>query len=100
MTNGFNDFYDAGVEWSEIVLAQLIHQFFIMVGQAVLIFIFVLFVFNIPIIGSLTLAIFLSISQGFCGMCLGRSVGYCTDQFIYKTYKQHHFNWINPLNEV
>jgi len=53
------------------MLAYLINQFVVLIGQVTLIFLLVLFAFKIPITGSISLAIFMALMQGFSGMCLG-----------------------------
>ena len=53
------------------MLAHLVNQFTVLVGQTALVFLFMLLVFNISCNGSLPLAIFITLVQGLCGMCYG-----------------------------
>ena len=63
----------AGVTTTEIMIAHLVNQFTVLMGQTALVFVFMILVFQIPCIGSLTLAIFITLLQGMCGMSYGMS---------------------------
>lgn len=62
------------------MIAHLVNQFTVLVGQTALVFLFMILVFNIHCEGSLPLAIFITLLQGLCGMCYGKfflSIYYC-----------------------
>lgn len=63
----------AGVQMTEIMLAHLVNQFTVLIGQTALVFLFMLLVFNIACNGSLTLAVFITLLQGLCGMSYGKN---------------------------
>jgi len=69
-----------GVQTTEIMLAHLVNQFTVLVGQTALVFLFMLLVFNISCNGSLPLAIFITLVQGLCGMCYGLVVSSLCDE--------------------
>lgn len=54
------------------MIAHLVNQFTVLVGQTALVFLFMILVFNIHCEGSLPLAIFITLLQGLCGMCYGK----------------------------
>ncbi len=58
---------------TEIMLAHLVNQFTVLIGQTALVFLFMLLVFNIACHGSLALAVFITLLQGLCGMSYGKS---------------------------
>merc|ERR1712071_208702 len=70
----------AGVTTTEIMIAHLVNQFTVLMGQTALVFVFMILVFQIPCIGSLTLAIFITLLQGMCGMSYGFVVSSLCDQ--------------------
>jgi hypothetical protein len=59
---------------TEILLAHLVNQFTILLGQTALVFVCMLAVFNIPCEGNLALAVFITLLQGLCGMSFGKNV--------------------------
>ena len=61
-----------GVQMTEIMLAHLVNQFTVLMGQTALVFLFMLLVFNIACHGSLALAVFITLLQGLCGMSYGK----------------------------
>jgi len=61
----------AGVQMTEVLVAHVANQFTILVGQTGLVFFVMLVVFKIPCVGSLPLAVFISLMQGLCGMSFG-----------------------------
>jgi hypothetical protein len=61
-----------GVQMTEIMLAHLVNQFTVLIGQTALVFLFMLLVFNIACHGSLALAVFITLLQGLCGMSYGK----------------------------
>lgn len=74
-----------GVQMTEIMLAHLVNQFTVLVGQTALVFLFMLLVFNIACHGSLALAVFITLLQGLCGMSYGKfqsHLNYCIFLFI------------------
>ncbi len=64
---------------SEILLAHLVNQFTVLICQTALVFIYMLCVFKIICEGSLTLAVFITLLQGLCGMSYGQY-----DAYIFK----------------
>ena len=54
------------------MLAHLVNQFTVLIGQTALVFLFMLLVFNIACHGSLALAVFITLLQGLCGMSYGK----------------------------
>jgi hypothetical protein len=63
-----------GVQMTEVLLAHLVNQFTILLGQTALVFLCMLAVFNIPCEGNLALAVFITLLQGLCGMSFGKCV--------------------------
>ena len=63
----------AGVQMTEVLVAHVVNQFTILIGQTGLVFFVMLVVFKIPCQGSLPLAILISLMQGLCGMSFGKS---------------------------
>lgn len=59
---------------SEILIAHLINQFIILVGQTTLVYLVMLHVFGIPCTGNAMLAAILTLLQGLAGMSYGSSV--------------------------
>lgn len=57
---------------AEILLAHLVNQFAVLLCQTALVFIYMLWIFQIPCVGNLALAVFLTLLQGLCGMCYGK----------------------------
>ena len=64
------------------MIAHLVNQFTVLVGQTALVFLFMILVFNIHCEGSLPLAIFITLLQGLCGMCYGKFVFFYLLLFI------------------
>lgn len=62
-----------GVQLTEFLLAILATQIIVMIMQTFLIFVLMLFVFNVPCNGSIAVAILVTILQGLCGMCFGNA---------------------------
>lgn len=56
---------------TEVLLAHLVNQFVVLVGQTALVFLVMLSIFKIPCIGNLALAVFITLLQGICGMTFG-----------------------------
>lgn len=61
----------AGVLPSEVLIAHVLTQFLILIGQAAITLIFILIVFNIPCKGPVGWLIGLTLLQGTAGMCYG-----------------------------
>lgn len=72
----------AGVQMTEILLAHLVNQFTVLLGQTALVFLCMLAVFNIPCQGNLALAVFITLLQGLCGMSFGLLVSSLCDSEI------------------
>ncbi|XP_046646484.1 ABC transporter G family member 20-like [Daphnia pulicaria] len=72
----------AGVQMTEVLLAHLVNQFTILLGQTALVFLCMLAVFNIPCEGNLALAVFITLLQGLCGMSFGFLVSSICDSEI------------------
>lgn len=70
----------AGVTTTEIMIAHLVNQFTVLMGQTALVFLFMILVFQIPCVGSLSLAVFITLLQGMCGMSYGFVVSSLCDQ--------------------
>ena len=65
----------------------------IIVGQTASVFIFTLFIYNMTCIGSIPLAVFISLLQGLCGMMFGNhqfklTANYCRSN-SFKNYLWH-----------
>ena len=56
---------------SEVLIAYLANQLTMLLAQTALVFVFILPVFKITCIGSVSLAMFITVMQGLCGMCNG-----------------------------
>lgn len=63
--------FHIGASMIEILLANLINQFIVLLGQTALVFVFVSVVFEIPCLGSAALAVCLAVLQGLVGICYG-----------------------------
>ena len=61
----------AGVQSSEVMVAQLTTQMLVMLVQIALILVFMFPVFQLPCKGSMLWVVLLSVLQGFCGMTFG-----------------------------
>ncbi|XP_057380008.1 ABC transporter G family member 20-like [Daphnia carinata] len=72
----------AGVQMTEILLAHLVNQFTVLLGQTALVFLCMLTVFSIPCQGNLVLAVFITLLQGLCGMSYGLLVSSLCDSEI------------------
>lgn len=55
----------------EVLIGHLVNQFTVMVGQTGLVFLCMLWVFQVPCLGSITLSVFMTLLQGLCGMSIG-----------------------------
>ena len=64
----------AGVQMTEILVAHVVNQFMVLVGQTGLVFFVMLVLFKISCQGSLALAFFISLMQGLCGMAFGNYI--------------------------
>ena len=53
------------------MIAHTVNQLTVLMGQSALVFLFIITVFKVACIGSVPLAIFITVIQGFCGMCNG-----------------------------
>lgn len=62
----------AGVTTAEVITAHMITHYVIMVGQTVLVFVFMVIVFEVPVRGPLVWAIAITLLQGTCGMAFGK----------------------------
>ncbi len=60
-----------GVKMTEVLLAHLVNQFTVLVGQTALVFICMLWIFSIPCEGNLVTAVVITLLQGLCGMSYG-----------------------------
>ncbi len=83
------------------MIAHLVNQFTVLVGQTALVFLFMILVFNIHCEGSLPLAIFITLLQGLCGMCYGK---FFLSIVIYRSIRNHflvncplHQSWLTAL---
>lgn len=61
----------AGVTPIEVLLSHVVTQFVVMVGQTVLVLLFMLVVYDVNCEGEIIWVICLTILQGLCGMCFG-----------------------------
>jgi type IV secretory pathway TrbD component len=61
----------AGVSGYEIMLAQVLTQFVVLIGQVATTLIFTLVVFQVPCNGPVVWVIVLALLQGTAGMCFG-----------------------------
>nr|XP_053640391.1 ABC transporter G family member 20-like [Cherax quadricarinatus] len=61
----------SGVQSSEVMLAHLMTQMFVMLVQIGLILVFMFPVFKLPCQGNMVWVVLISILQGFCGMTFG-----------------------------
>lgn len=61
----------AGVTTSEVITAHMITQYVVMVGQTILVLVFMIAVFEVPVRGPLVWAIVITLLQGTCGMSFG-----------------------------
>lgn len=60
-----------GVQMAEYMIANLVNQLIVLLGQTFLVYLFALVVFNTACHGNLALAVFITLLQGLCGMSLG-----------------------------
>ena len=63
----------AGVSGYEIMIAQVLTQFVVLIGQVATTLIFTLAVFSVPCNGPVIWVIVLSLLQGTAGMCFGKT---------------------------
>ncbi|XP_063989442.1 ABC transporter G family member 23 isoform X2 [Diachasmimorpha longicaudata] len=61
----------SGITGTEILFGQVVTQFVVMVGQTVMMLVFVFAIFNLTIEGDIGLVSLLTILCGLCGMCFG-----------------------------
>ncbi|KAI8422912.1 hypothetical protein MSG28_014024 [Choristoneura fumiferana] len=61
----------AGVSPGEILFSHVVTQFVVMVGQTVLVLIFMILVFGVKCNGNIAYVVMLTLLQGLCGMCFG-----------------------------
>ncbi|EFX64935.1 hypothetical protein DAPPUDRAFT_265490 [Daphnia pulex] len=61
------------VQMSEFMIAHVVNQLILLIGQTVFVYIFALLVFKISFHGSLALAVLITLLQGLCGMSLDPS---------------------------
>lgn len=66
----FNDF--TGVQMTEYMMAHLVNQLILLLGQTFFVYLFALIVFNTACHGNLALVIFITLLQGLCGMSFGK----------------------------
>lgn len=64
----------AGVTTMEIMVSHFIPQFVVVIGQAILAFVIMFVVFEIPQTGSPVLAFFLVLLSSVCGMAMGNKI--------------------------
>ncbi|RZF47268.1 hypothetical protein LSTR_LSTR004977 [Laodelphax striatellus] len=76
----------SGITGVEILLAHVITQFVVMVGQSIMVVMFALFVFNITNKGEIIWILLLVILDGMCGMTFGFVVSCVTDSERNATY--------------
>lgn len=67
----------AGVSPAEILFSHVVTQFVVMCGQTALVLIFMILVFGVECKGDIGWVIILTILQGLCGMCFGKTIFYC-----------------------
>lgn len=63
----------AGVSPGEILFSHVVTQFVVMCGQTALVLIFMILVFGVECKGDIGWVIILTILQGLCGMCFGKT---------------------------
>jgi ABC-type multidrug transport system permease subunit len=61
----------AGVRMIEFMIAHVVNQLVVLMGQTLFVYLFALLVFKIPFHGSLPLAVLITLLQGLCGMSFG-----------------------------
>lgn len=61
----------AGVTPIEVLLSHVVTQFVVMVGQTILVLLFMLVVYDVNCEGEIIWVICMTILQGLCGMCFG-----------------------------
>lgn len=61
----------AGVTPVEVLMSHVVTQFVVMVGQTILVLLFMLVVYDVNCEGEIIWVICLTILQGLCGMCFG-----------------------------
>ncbi|EFX84768.1 ABC protein, subfamily ABCH [Daphnia pulex] len=70
----------AGVQMSELMIAHVVNQLIVLIGQTIFVYIFALLVFKISFHGSLALAVLITLLQGLCGMSLGLMIASLCDE--------------------
>lgn len=74
----------AGVSPGEILFSHVVTQFVVMCGQTALVLIFMILVFGVECKGDIGWVIILTILQGLCGMCFGKSLApFCSVFFLF-----------------
>lgn len=76
----------AGVSPGEILFSHVVTQFVVMSGQTALVLIFMILVFGVECKGDIGWVIVLTILQGLCGMCFGKSPEKRTSDLYYLIY--------------
>lgn len=57
---------------TEYMVAHLVNQLIVLVGQTFFVYLFALIVFNTACHGNFALVVFLTLLQGLCGMSFGK----------------------------
>ncbi|KAI9553796.1 ABC protein [Daphnia sinensis] len=70
----------AGVQMTEYMVAHLVNQLIVLVGQILFVYLFALIVFNSACHGNFVLALFITLLQGLCGMSFGILVSVVCDE--------------------
>nr|QBM06389.1 ATP-binding cassette sub-family H-like protein 1 [Daphnia magna] len=70
----------AGVQMTEYMMAHLVNQLILLLGQTFFVYLFALIVFNTACHGNLALVIFITLLQGLCGMSFGLLVSALCDE--------------------
>nr|QBM06390.1 ATP-binding cassette sub-family H-like protein 2 [Daphnia magna] len=70
----------AGVQMTEYMVAHLVNQLIVLVGQTFFVYLFALIVFNTACHGNFALVVFLTLLQGLCGMSFGLLVSVLCDE--------------------
>lgn len=78
----------AGVSPGEILFSHVVTQFVVMCGQTALVLIFMILVFGVECKGDIAWVIILTILQGLCGMCFGKTKYIKIFSFTIKIIKQ------------
>ncbi|XP_012140627.1 ABC transporter G family member 23 [Megachile rotundata] len=76
----------SGLTGPEILFAQVVTQFVVMTGQAVMVLLFAFAIFNITCEGNIGWIAVLSVLTGLCGMCFGFTIACACDTERSATY--------------